>query len=141
MFTDCESLTSLNLTGFNTKKVESMSGLFKGCINLKTIVFGDDFITERVINMESMFSNCISLTSLSLKNFDTKLVYNMREMFFSCTNLTYLDLTSFNTINCVQFDKMFGNIPKISIKLNQNKTENLIEEIKNWKNVEIIDEI
>ena len=47
MFNGCESLTSLDLSNFNTSSVE---------------------------NMENMFNGCKSLTSLDLSNFNTSLV-------------------------------------------------------------------
>ena len=57
MFCNCSSLTSLNLSNFNTKNVT---------------------------NMSSMFSECSSLTSLNLSNFNTnnfKYIY-MSHMFY-----------------------------------------------------------
>ena len=53
MFEFCSSLTSLNLSNFNT---------------------------SNVVDMESMFSNCGSLTSLDLSNFKTSNVVDMRYM-------------------------------------------------------------
>ena len=55
MFYKCSSLTSLNLSNFNTNKVN---------------------------NMDSMFSHCSSLSSLNLTNFNTDYVNNMSYMFF-----------------------------------------------------------
>ena len=37
MFTGCDNLTDINLSSFNTEKVENMSGLFYGCKKLKEI--------------------------------------------------------------------------------------------------------
>ncbi len=54
MFFNCSSLTSLNLSNFNT---------------------------NNVTNMNSMFSNCSSLTSLNLSNFNTNNVTDMCRMF------------------------------------------------------------
>ncbi|MBO4721126.1 MAG: hypothetical protein J5658_14835 [Prevotella sp.] len=34
MFWRCSKLTSLNLTGFDTQKVETMSWMFSGCTSL-----------------------------------------------------------------------------------------------------------
>ena len=50
MFNKCSSLTSLNLSNFNT---------------------------NNVTNMDSMFNKCSSLTSLNLSNFNTNNVTNM----------------------------------------------------------------
>lgn len=37
LFNDCKSLTSLNLTKFNTKKVYYMKNMFSNCVNLKKL--------------------------------------------------------------------------------------------------------
>ncbi len=55
MFYKCSSLTSLNLSNFNTDNVK---------------------------NMSYMFSHCSSLSSLNLTNFNTDYVNNMSYMFF-----------------------------------------------------------
>ena len=54
MFSDCSSLTSLNLSNFNT---------------------------NNVTDMRYMFFKCSSLTSLNLSNFNTNNVNNMEYMF------------------------------------------------------------
>ena len=54
MFSYCSSLTSLNLSNFNTNNVKNMSAMFIGCS---------------------------SLTSLNLSNFNTNNVKNMRGIF------------------------------------------------------------
>ncbi|MDD7209780.1 MAG: BspA family leucine-rich repeat surface protein, partial [Lachnospiraceae bacterium] len=72
MFYNCSSLTSLDLTSFNTGNVKDMGGMFWGCS---------------------------SLTSLDLTSFNTGNVTSMSSMFYNCSSLTSLDLTSFNTGN------------------------------------------
>ena len=55
MFNNCFSLTSLNLSNFNTNNVN---------------------------NMKYMFYDCSSLTSLNLSNFNTNNVKYMEDMFY-----------------------------------------------------------
>ena len=69
MFAYCSSLTSIDITHFNT---------------------------NNVTNMDSMFYYCFSLTSLDLSNFNTSNVTDMSSMFHSCGSLTELDLSSFD---------------------------------------------
>ena len=59
MFCDCSSLTSLNLSNFNT---------------------------NNVTNMREMFRGCSSLTSLNLSNYNTNNVTDMRDMFYNINN-------------------------------------------------------
>ncbi|MBP5642414.1 MAG: BspA family leucine-rich repeat surface protein, partial [Paludibacteraceae bacterium] len=61
MFYDCQALTSLDLSSFNTAKVTDMKGMFNGCSNLTTIYVGDDWNTSAVTNGGAMFYGCTNL--------------------------------------------------------------------------------
>ena len=72
MFADCSSLTSLNLSGFDTSKVTYMDSTFASCRALTSLNLSG-FDTSKVTYMGSMFSGCRALTSLrfpSNKSFD-----------------------------------------------------------------------
>ena len=90
MFSYCSSLTSLDLSNFNT---------------------------NNVTNMGSMFYNCSSLISLNLSNFNTNNVTNMGGMFSDCSSLTYLDLSNFNTNNVKEMWAIFSGLNKKKCKL------------------------
>ena len=60
LFQNCKSITNLNLSNFNTRKVT---------------------------NMSSMFCYCYSLTNLNLENFNTKNIAHMNGMFKGCNSL------------------------------------------------------
>ena len=60
MFYECDKLTNINLSNFNTQNVNDMSW---------------------------MFSKCSSLTNLDLSNFNTQNVTNMCGMFIGCSSL------------------------------------------------------
>ena len=63
MFIDCPKLTSLDLSGFNTAGVTDMEGLFLDCSNLTTIYAGSGWSTDGVTasNTAYMFADCYSL--------------------------------------------------------------------------------
>ena len=107
MFYGCNLLTSLDLSNFNTKDVTDMSYMFWGCNSLTSLDLSN-FKTKNVTDMSYMFCCCYSLTSLDLSNFKTKNVTNMRRMFASCESLTNLDLSNFNTINVTDMNEMFS---------------------------------
>ena len=86
------------LTNLNTSEVTTMSGMFTDCQKLTSLDLSN-FNTENVQNMMEMFSGCQKLTSLDLSNFKTENVQNMRRMFSDCQNLTSLDLSNFKTEN------------------------------------------
>ena len=106
MFYNCRSLTSLDLSNFDTYNVISMTYMFYGCSGLTSLdLSGWD--TSKVTNMSYMFYRCRSLTSLNVTNFDTSKVNNMNSMFRSCYSLTSLDVSNFNTSNVTYMNNMF----------------------------------
>ena len=132
MFAQCSSLTSLDLSSFNTSKVTDMRGLFDGCKNLTSLNVSS-FNTSNVKYMDAMFRGCSSLTSLDLSNFNTSHVVSMGDvhrffynsgsagqygdyryqtnggMFENCTSLSSLDLSNFHTPNVARMYNMFRN--------------------------------
>ena len=132
MFAQCSSLTSLDLSSFNTSKVTDMRGLFDGCKNLTSLNVSS-FNTSNVKYMDAMFRGCSSLTSLDLSNFNTSHVVSMGDvhrffynsgsagqygdyryqtnggMFENCTSLSSLDLSNFYTPNVARMYNMFYN--------------------------------
>ena len=107
MFYGCQKLSSLDLSKFNTEKVEGMTSMFEECKNLSSLDLSK-FNTEKVTDMGNMFNGCSALTSLDLSNFNTEKVKSMMGMFFSCSALTSLDLSNFNTANVMEMDNMFN---------------------------------
>ena len=61
MFAGCQSLTNLDLSNFDTSNVITMSSMFAGCKNLKTIYTGDGWNTSKVKRSKEMFANCPNL--------------------------------------------------------------------------------
>ena len=84
MFLDCESLTSIDLSNFNTEKVTDMGHLFDGCRSVVSICLSN-FNTKNVTNMEYMFVKCGKLASLDLSSFDTSNVTNMSHKIGICS--------------------------------------------------------
>ena len=107
MFISCSSLTSLDVSHFNTSNVTDMYQLFSNCRSLKTLDLSG-WNTENVTTLEYMFAFCISLTSLDLSHFDTSSVTGMGGMFWNCNKLTSLDVSGFNTSNVTNMNSMFS---------------------------------
>ena len=106
MFSDCRSLTELNLTNFDTSNVTDMSYMFDGCESLTELNISN-FDTSKVTDMSSMFGYCESLTELDVSTFDTSKVTDMYSMFASCESLIELDISNFNTFNVTDMSDMF----------------------------------
>ena len=108
LFSNCENLTTLDVSNFDTSNVTTMNSLFMSCKNLTTLDVSN-FNTINVTNMAFMFSSCKSLTTLDFSNFNTSKVTNMDTMFARCENLTTLDLSNFNTSKVTNMSNMFSN--------------------------------
>ena len=112
MFYNCSSLTSLDISSFDTSNVTNMAYMFNSCTNLTTLDVSN-FNTSNVINMSYMFNSCTNLTSLDVSNFNTSNVTNMSFMFFGCNELTSLDVSNFDTSNVTIMDCMFYYCKKL----------------------------
>lgn len=108
LFSSCQSLESLDLSGFNTENVTSMESMFSQCSSLRSLDLSS-FNTSKVIDMHLMFFKCTNLESIDLSSFDTENLQRMAHMFSSCTKLAMLDLSSFATPNMTSMSSAFNN--------------------------------
>ena len=154
MFQYCTELDYLDISNFDTSKVESMAFMFNHCEKLKELKGLNKFITNNVTTTEGMFQSCFSIEYLDLSNFDTsnviimdymfeecsrlkgikglnKLitskVVSMEGLFQLCTLLKYVDLSNFDTSNVTNMGYMFNKCKKLKeIKgMNHFNTANL----------------
>lgn len=124
MFQNCTSLTSLNLSNFDTSNVTGMGSMFKNCYSLTSLDVSN-FDTTNVTDMGGMFDTCELLTSLNVTNFDTSNVAYMNNMFFYCKGLKSLDVSSFDTSNVITFSYMFYKCNSLtSLDLSSFNTSN-----------------
>ena len=122
MFSGCEKLTSVDLSSFDTSKVENMESMFKNCKSLVSLDLSN-FKTNRVSNMNYLFSGCILLTSINIANFEVKSSCSTSDMFSNCQNLEYVNLKKFN-----RNGYFISDCQKNLVICSENN--NLIEEIK-----------
>ena len=107
LFSGCSSLTSIDISKFNTNKVIDMDNMFYNCASLKIINFS--FNTNEVKYMNRMFEGCTQLSSLNINNFDTSKVLSMQYMFSGCSNMKYLNIYNFGN-NIKNVYKIFKDI-------------------------------
>ena len=112
MFSNCLSLTSLDLSGFNTNNVEKMS---------------------------YMFQNCSKLISLNLSNFLIPKVTELDYIFSYNENLISLDISNFNTSNCNTFTNAFEECRQLTVTLNGRKCAKLLSSIPDYVKIKYID--
>ena len=94
MFNDCESLTSLNLSSFNTANVTEMRAMFRRCKALTALDLSS-FNISKVIDMEAMFEGDDNLVDLNISSFKTTLPVNLGATFKNCASLVELNLENF----------------------------------------------
>ena len=63
MFANCSSLTTLDVTTFDTRQVTDMGGMFQGCSSLTTLNLGS-FNIANVKIASSMFKGCSKLEAI-----------------------------------------------------------------------------
>ena len=106
LFAYCSSLTSLDVTHFNTAKVTNMNSMFECCSSLTSLDV-TYFNTANVTDMNKMFYKCSALTTIyASDNFVTDKVEYSYNMFYDCTSLKGTTLeyvaskTDHNYANC-----------------------------------------
>ena len=125
MFGRCSGLTSLDVSGFNTANVTDMIGMFAGCSSLISLDVSG-FKTDNVTRMGSMFSGCSGLTSLDVSGFKTDNVTDISGMFSGCSGLTSLDVSGFKTDNVTAISGMFDGCSSLtSLDVSGFKTDNV----------------
>lgn len=124
MFYGCSSLTSLNLTGWNTPIVQDMGYMFTRCTLLSNISGLSSLETQSATNMSHMFDTgesyvgdgaLTNATLAGISGWDVSKVEDMTCMFYSQgTNLTVLDLSAWNPERCTSFNHMFADNFKLT---------------------------
>ena len=126
MFYYCSSLTSIDLSDFNTENVETMGygygspsyensgGMFNGCSSLISLDLSY-FNTDNLKSMSNMFRNCSSLVELDVSNFNTSKITTFAGnsadwdgLFTNCSSLISLDLSNWDVSNIKSFSNMFS---------------------------------
>ena len=106
MFYNTSSLASLDVSNWDTSSVANMNGMFFSTSSLTSLNISN-WDTSSVTNMSSMFSYASSLTSLNISNWDTSSVTNMSSMFFGASSLTSLDVSNWDTSKVTNMGGMF----------------------------------
>lgn len=130
MFRECEQLTLLDLSQFNTGNVTSMESMFNGCKQLMLLDVSK-FSSTKLTTTKNMFAGCEALTKLTLHTllnyaFTCYGVTDMESMFNGCKKLTQLDPTNLNTYDVSNFNYMFANCSSLkSLDLRKFKTNSM----------------
>ena len=140
MFNDCESLTSLNLSSFNTANVTEMRAMFRKCKALTALDLSS-FNISKVIDMEAMFEGDDNLVDLNISSFKTTLPVDLGATFKNCASLVELNLENFcipdTNLGEVELEDTFygcTSLRKLNIKniaIGDNEYENMLAKLPN----------
>ena len=126
LFSWCNELTSVDVSGFDTSNVTDMCCMFEDCTNLE-IIDVSSFNTEKVTDMSFMFGNWDDLAPralteiIGLEEFNTSNVQYMDAMFKDCVNFTSIDVSNFDTSNVISMSYMFSSSNSNTMKLTEIK--------------------
>lgn len=96
MFYEAAKLTTLDVSNWDTSRLNDMSSMFDGASALTTLDVSK-WDTSKVTNMERSFQNTSSLTSLDVSRWDTSSVRDMDWLFYGADALPTLDLSNWDT--------------------------------------------
>ena len=132
MFSGCTSLTSIDLSNFNTSSVVDMGNMFSGCSFLRSLDLSN-FDTSSVTSMDYMFFECSSLISLYIDNFDVSSVSNFDYIFYNCSSLVSLNLTNFYYV-VDNYSEMFTNCnPNLEYCIDEKLTYSFTDLLNNYE--------
>ena len=138
MFKNCISLTSLDLSNFDTSSLKYADLMFSGCEKLETI--NQHFTSESLESSTFMFSMCKKLKSLDLSGFKGEKITSIFSMFSSCFELRYLDLSNFDCRSIQNYIYAFYGLPKNgTLKYNSDifNSTFLSKFPKNWIKIDV----
>ena len=112
-FDGCNNLTELNCSTWNTGKVYNIQLAFYNCNSLETIPVRD-WDTRSVMYMDKAFGNCTSLINLDVSKWDTSKVVELTNTFYHCSSLKTLDVSKWKTSNVLRSDSLFSGCEKLT---------------------------
>ena len=107
MFSNCISITSIDLNSLNTENVKDMKEMFYNCTNLEKITFSKNLKTSKVIYSESQFTYCSSLENLDLSSFKSIEAMETEKMFYGYSKLKEINFNRKTPVKLNNFKSMF----------------------------------
>lgn len=115
MFAGCSSLTSLDLSNFDTSNVKSMAGMFGGA-EVVHYEYDEETGRPKFPPLRTKISSCDKLTQIKLNSFNTSNVIDYSAMFSDCSSIETIDLSSFsyNTNSHIMNGDIFYNCKELT---------------------------
>ena len=90
VFYGCSSLTSLDLSNFNTGNVTNMNVMFRNCSKLTSLDLSN-FNTEKVTNMNNILTNTPSLTNIGAVYCNSSTINKISNLVTTNATIWYTD--------------------------------------------------
>lgn len=161
-FKDCTNLKSLDITGWNTSKVEAMAATFDNCSSLEEIKGLEDIDTSNVTTMRFLFNhnvlksldlskwntsnvtdflgifNVSKITDLSsIANLDTSKVTNMQQV-FRYVNYETIDISGWiNNSNLLYTNFMFNHATIKNLYMNKLSFDSVTSHLNMFESANI----
>ena len=113
MFRQCEKLSVLDTTGWDTSNITNMQGMFYKCYGLKEIIGVSDWDVSNLTSLYAAFYNLHAMTELDLSGWDVSKVTNLNMALRSNNNLSYVDLSGWNISSACNASNMLAYNPKL----------------------------
>ncbi|WP_143141751.1 BspA family leucine-rich repeat surface protein, partial [Enterococcus caccae] len=94
-FADCTSLVSLDLTSWNTSKVQDIFSIFNGCVNMENLDVST-WDTQSITAITYAFASMTKLKALNLSNWKLSPMNSAQGVFMEDSSLESLDLSGFD---------------------------------------------
>ena len=138
MFSDCENLEYVKFNNSNKMKVaNNMTQMFSNCQKLTSLDLSFIY-SSKVTLMEEMFYNCYNLKAIDMQNLNTISVKNLNNAFEGCWSLQILNIYSFVANSYLNFTSIVESLPYgiIYCLKDYEKTQDIISSMnqKYWKN-------
>lgn len=141
MFSNCRNLKNLNeiIKVLDTSSVTDMSYLFSSAPETATELDLTHFNTEKVQNMDSMFYWSQKLQKIDMTGCKTPALTSTYRMFNYCTSLKELIIPDIDFSNVTSYTSMFDNVPRTcKIVTNQAAADWLAAHYSSYTNIEIV---
>ena len=127
MFDGCAKLKSLDLKHFDVRAGRNFSSMFYGCSSLESLDISG-WTTPEATDLSGMFAYCGRLAEIDVSGFSTGKATNMGSMFLNCRGAEGLDVSGFDTSSALSMNYMFWNCSALeSLELSGWDTSNVKE--------------
>ena len=113
MFACCESLQSIDMTGWATSSLESIPAMFYLCSSLAHLDV-KHFDVSKVTDMNSTFTFCNKLKTLDLSTWETTSLKYLSDTFVTLTSIKSIDISNFDISNVTTIKWLFRGNPELT---------------------------